>query len=359
MIYLIGVICLIIGFGIGYAVFEPKISGYRATVELQNNQLQQFMGKNEDENKVLVALSPITQTVRQMQEKIEGLEKERATQYGVLKEATSGLMSTTTALATALKSNQSRGQWGEIEMRRIVEATGMSEHVSFDVQVAIGDDRPDMVIYLPLGRTIVLDSKASMNDYLEASGISDLASEAELAYKKELLKKSMQAVKTQIDKLSAKSYWEKWESPDFVIMFVPSEAMLSTTLETEPTLLEYAFKKKVALASPVSLFSVLKTVAYTWQQQAISDNAKELGGLSLELLKRVGVLAGHSKDLAGALEKATEKYNAFAISLERNVITQANKIAEKLEQPKFDEPKKITYDSHEFTKEELVEQDGN
>ena len=355
MIYIVGVSCFVIGAGVVYAFLMPKISASRATVEVQNEQLQQFMGKSENENKVLVALSPIAQTVRQMQEKIEVLEKERATQFGVLKEQTSSLMNTTSALATALKSNQSRGQWGEIEMRRILEATGMSEHVSFDVQV-VGDDsnRPDMIIYLPGGRTIVLDAKAPMNDYLEASGISDLASEGELLHKKELLKKSMQAMKLQIDRLSSKNYWEQWESPDFVIMFVPSEAMLSATLETDPTLLEYAFKKKVALASPVSLFSVLKTVAYTWQQQAISDNAKELGELSLELLKRVGVLAKHSGELAQSLEKATLKYNEFAISLERNVITHANKIAAKLEQKELDEPKKICFDMHEFVKKELT-----
>jgi len=137
---------------------------------------------------------------------------------------------------------------------------------------------------------------------------------------------------------------------------VPNEAMLSSALETDSMLLEYAFNKKVALASPVSLFSVLKTVAYTWQQDGMAKNALELGELSKELLKRVAVLAKHSDDLAGALGKATLKYNEFAKSLERNVLTQANRIAEKLEQQEIDEPSMIHFDKHEFSKVELLEE---
>jgi len=210
---------------------------------------------------------------------------------------------------------------------------------------------------LPQGRKIVLDAKAPLDDYIAACaaedsgfGIQDSGGRG----KQELLERSARALRRQIDLLSSKKYWEDCGGPDFVIMFVPNEAMLSSALETDATLLEYAFNKKVALSGPVSLFSVLKTVAYTWQQDGMAKNAMELGELSKELLKRVSVLARHSEDLAGALDKAVGKYNEFAKSLERNVLTQANRIAEKLEAPEIDEPKKLHFESHEFCKEELL-----
>ncbi|MCL2739892.1 MAG: DNA recombination protein RmuC, partial [Oscillospiraceae bacterium] len=343
----------------------------RARCEELNRQVVQYResveneaSKKEEESKILQSLSPITKTVDEMKKKMEYLEREREGQYRALGEniknayaQTESLRNTTNALATALKSNQARGQWGEIEMRRIVESTGMSEHVSFDVQVSgnNNESRPDMIIYLPGGRTIILDSKAPMGDYLEASAISDLASEAELIHKKSLIKKSAQAVKIQIDNLASKKYQEIWDCPDFVIMFMPSEAMLSSVLEAEPAMLEYAFGKKVALASPVSLFSVLKTVAYTWGQDSMAKNALELGELSKELLKRVGVMAKHSDEMAVALGKATLKYNEFAKSLERNVLTQANRIARRLEAQEIEEPRRLGFEGHEFSKGELLD----
>jgi len=349
------------------SILLPLYFNAKGKSTILSKQIELFAAQKDEENSVLTKLTPIKDVVDKMQTKIEQLEKDRTTEYtrlttelGNAKQQTENLRTTTNALATALKSNQTRGQWGEVQLRRIVEAAGMTEHISFDTQVASGannENRPDMIIHLPEGRTIILDAKAPANHYIEACAISEFASIEELKRKDELLAQNVKAMKIQIDKLSSKSYWEQFNSPDFVIMFVPNEAMLSSALETDTSLLEYAFNKKVALASPVSLFSVLKTVAYTWQQQAISDNAKELGELSVELLKRVSTLAKHSSELANYLEKTVDKYNDFAKSLERNVLTQANKIAEKLELSELSEPKLIHFDKHEFTKQELLSEE--
>jgi DNA recombination protein RmuC len=351
---------------LGAAVLLPFFTSARAARNLLQSQLVDLQNattaQSQSEGKILEKLAPVSDTINQMRTKIESLEKERHSQYGALSESLKVTMSqqedlrkATAGLATALKSNQSRGQWGEAQLRRIVEATGMVEHVSFDMQVAGSSTRPDMVIHLPEGKTIVVDAKAPAYHYLEACAISDYGDEAELRRKSELMTEHAKAVRLQIDLLSKKEYWAEFESPDFTIMFIPNEAMLSAALETDPTLLEHSFQKRIALASPVSLFSVLKTVSFVWQQQLLSDNARELGELSMELLKRVGVVARHGADLAGSLEKAVGKYNDFAKSLEGNVITQANKIAKHMEKPTLDAPKKLEFKAHEWKKGELTE----
>lgn len=359
-------IAFIAGIIITAAILLPFLASARSARNLLQTQLNATQTKDasqaQAEGKILEKLAPVSDTINKMQAKLEALERERHSQYGALAESMRLNMSqqeelrkATAGLATALKSNQSRGQWGEAQLRRIVEASGMIEHVSFDMQVAGTGVRPDMVIHLPEGKTIIVDAKAPANHYLEACAISDFSEESELIRKQEKLKDHAQAVRLQIDQLSKKEYWANFDSPDFTVMFVPNEAMLSAALETDPTLLEYSFQKRIALASPVSLFSVLKTVSFVWQQQLLSDNARELGELSLTLLKRVGVVAKHGADLASNLEKTVVKYNEFAKSLETNVVTQANKIAKHMEKPTLDSPKQLEFTAHEWKKSELID----
>ncbi|MDR1862118.1 MAG: DNA recombination protein RmuC [Candidatus Ancillula sp.] len=334
--------------------------------ELERLKAEQLEAQ-KSEGKVLEKLAPVSETIKKMQQKVEELEGERKEQFGSLSKELKNtraeaekIQKVSGALASALKSNQSRGKWGEAQLRTIVEATGMLPHVNFNEQTAIsgthGASRPDMVIHLPGEKSIIIDAKVPADKFFEAMSIDDFADEDAQKLKDTLLNEHVEAVRRQVDLLSKKEYWDSVDStPDFVIMFIPSEAMLSSALEKSPTLLEEAFKKRIALASPVSLFSVLKTVSFVWQQQALNENAKELGNLAVELLGRVKTMAGHSDNLAKSLEKTVQNYNKFATSLESNVLTTANKIADKLEKEQLESPSEIAELPREFKKAALIE----
>lgn len=292
----------------------------------------------EQENKVLQQLAPVKQIVEQMQVKVQDLEKERASQYSMIEEQLraqqlSGeqLRATTESLASALKSNSTRGVWGETQLRRVVEAAGMMDHVDFTTQTTFtGEDtrgRPDMVINLPGGKKIPVDSKVPLDAFLEASQISDTASAEELARRKTLLEKHKKDLRSHIDALAKRDYQTIVETtPEFVILFLPNENLLSVALEVDPTIMEYAFAKRVALASPVNLWAVIKTVAFTWQQDLVTEDAKEFFKLMKELYERIGTIADYSEDLRKAVVNTVTKYNAFQSSLESRVLVTARKL---------------------------------
>ncbi|HOA86092.1 MAG: DNA recombination protein RmuC [Microbacteriaceae bacterium] len=287
------------------------------------------------EHAVLQALSPVRETLTTMQEKISELERQRSQQYGTLAEqlkqaqrSDEQLRVTTESLASALRSNSTRGVWGETQLRRVVEAAGLTRYVDFDTQASISTDagagRPDMVIKLPGGKTIAVDAKAPLEHYIEASQIPVTASGEEGARRKELLGRHVRAVRAHVDALAKKQYWEGFAaSPEFVVCFIPSESLLSSALEEDPALLDHAFGKRVALASPVNLWAVLKTVAYTWTQQDVSTEAKRLYELGNTLYQRLGTMAGHAEGLRRAIERTVASYNSFANSLESRVLVTA------------------------------------
>ncbi len=226
------------------------------------------------------------------------------TQFGTLAEqlrraheSDEALRATTESLASALRSGSTRGVWGETQLRRVVEAAGLTRYVDFDTQTSITSDagagRPDMVIRLPGDKAIAVDAKVPLDAYLEASAIPLTAQGAEAARRKTLLEKHVKAVRAHVDALAKKTYWAGLpSSPEFVVCFVPSESLLAAALEEDPSLLDYAFGKRVALASPVNLWAVLKTVAYTWTQQDVSQEARALFELGNQLYERLGGLAG-------------------------------------------------------------------
>lgn len=287
------------------------------------------------EHAVLQALSPVRETLTTMQEKLAELERQRSEQYGTLAEqlkqaqrSDEQLRVTTESLASALRSNSTRGVWGETQLRRVVEAAGLTRYVDFDTQASISTDagagRPDMVIKLPGGKTIAVDAKAPLEHYIEASQIPVTASGEEGARRKELLGRHVRAVRAHVDALAKKQYWEGFAaSPEFVVCFIPSESLLSSALEEDPSLLDHAFGKRVALASPVNLWAVLKTVAYTWTQQDVSTEAKRLYELGNTLYQRLGTMAGHAEGLRRAIERTVASYNSFANSLESRVLVTA------------------------------------
>jgi len=218
----------------------------------------------------------------------------------------------------------------EASLRRLVEAAGLTHRVDFDLQVTARSDdgvrRPDLVVRLPEGKCIAVDAKVPLAAFIEASEIPAGATGAEAARRDALLQDHVKAVRAHIDALSAKGYWTDLDSPEFVVAFLPSEALLSAALAADPALLDYSFGKRVALASPVNLWAVLKTVAYTWNQQRLTDDAHRLFKLSETLYTRFGTLADRAESLRTSLERTVRAYNEFAGTLENRVLVTARQL---------------------------------
>ena len=322
-----------------------KLAGAEATVAGLQNQVEQSLrekaerdARDREENKLLQALAPVKVHLEQMQNVVTRLEKDRTEQFSSIQqqvqnvvESNENVRKQAQSLSQALSSNSLRGVWGETQLRKLVELAGLIKHADFDEQATISTDagsgRADMVINLPGGKSLAIDSKVPFNSYQEASTISELASGEELARRKRLLDEHVKAVKSHIDALGTKGYWTGLNSsPDFVIAFVPSESLLSAALDADPGLLEYAFKKNVALASPVSLFSVLKTINYIWRQNADETSVRTMIKLGKELYERVGKVAEHADKLGRSIMSTVKDYNIFASSLESRMLVTARKL---------------------------------
>lgn len=300
----------------------------------------------KEQGKVLEALAPVKDNLEALKNKVSQIEEGRKQEMGVLSTQLKGLSEQqtrldreTSSLSAALRNNKVRGAWGEAQLKNIVESAGLLEHVDFDTQVVVTgvngeQQRPDMVVHLPGGKTIPVDAKVPYADYQRACEIPDNASGEELARRSELLKAHAKALREHVRVLGAKAYWQAFETaPDFVVAFIPNEALLQAALEADPTLMDDAFAQKVALTSTVTLWAVLKSVAYAWQQQSLTDDAKELFDLSRELYNRFAVLGENASKLGVSLTKTVAAYNKFASSLESRVLVTARKL-QKLDQSK-------------------------
>jgi DNA recombination protein RmuC len=338
----------------------------REIVEQHRAEQQAREAREQAESRVLQALAPVKQSLSEMQSKVTELESQRHLQHGELAqqlksaaESEERLRSTAESLASALRSNSTRGVWGETQLRSVVEAAGLIERVDFDVQSSITSDsgagRPDMVVRLPGGKSIAVDAKVPFNAYLEASQIPATASGADAARRAEFMKQHVQAVRAHITALGSKAYWNGLDaSPELVIAFIPSESLVSAALEADPSIMEFAFSKRVALSSPVTLWSVLKTVAFSWQQDVLTNEAKTLFDLSRELYSRLSTTASHIEKLGRTIERSVKDYNSFVGSLERQVLPTARKLGA-LDESKVLAPLKgIEEAPRELTAYELV-----
>ena len=333
---------------------------YRDAVEHARAEQRAHEERTQQQNAVLTALAPVRESLQQMQHKVTSLEQERHAQFGSLaeqlrraQEADDALRTTTESLAGALRSTATRGVWGETQLRRVVEAAGLTRHVDFDLQATISSDhgqgRPDMVIRLAGGASIAVDAKVPLDAYLEASAATDDAQ------RRPLLQKHVKAVRAHVDALAKKAYWSGLDlSPEFVICFLPSESLLAAAMDEDPTLLDYAFGKRVALASPVNLWAVLKTVAYTWSQHEVSEQAQSLLALGTQLYERLGTVAGHADEMRRALERTVDSYNRFAGSLESRVLVTARRFPGVDQSALPQTPGSVQKPTRRFTAEELV-----
>jgi DNA recombination protein RmuC len=361
---------------------DPQLATKLAALQATEIELRNQLAKSDEaakaqkleaekENRVLLELAPVKTQLEQMQNVVQRLEKERLEQFSSISEQLKASIETdenlrkqTQALSQALSSNSLRGVWGEAQLRKLVELAGLIKHADFSEQATIASadksGRADMVINLPGGKSLAIDSKVPFDKYQEASAIAELATGEELERRKRLLAEHVKAVKGHIDELASRAYWEGLEtSPDFVICFVPSESLLSAALDQDAALMEYAFKKNVALASPVSLFSVLKTINYIWRQNADETQVRSMIKLGRELYERVGKVAALAVDLGNKLGSTVKSYNSFVASLETRMLVTARKLNDldenELGTESIEAPKPIEQGPNSITAKELDE----
>ncbi|WP_214111157.1 DNA recombination protein RmuC [Acrocarpospora catenulata] len=252
---------------------------------------------------------------------------ELAQQMEFVRNSSEQLKAQTTALVSALRRPEARGRWGELQLRRVAEIAGMARFCDFDEQVSAvtpdGVVRPDMIVRLSGGKNIVVDSKVSLAAYLEAAeaGDPDLAGARLDAHARH--------VREHVDRLAAKTYWQAFSpAPEFMVLFIPGEAFLAPALERDPGLLEYAMAKRVHIATPTTLITMLRTAQYAWQQAALSENARAVFDLGKELYERLGHLGRNVDGLGRSLAKAVAAYNRTVGSLENRVLVSARKMTE-------------------------------
>lgn len=311
----------------------------RRLLAAQNRELGE--SRNQD-GSVLRALGPVAEKLSAVQQQVSLLERDRLEQYGQLAQqlqearlSDEQLLRSTHALESALRSNSARGQWGEVQLRRVVEAAGMLRHVDFHEQLhSAGTDnsvRPDLVVQLPGDKQLVVDAKVPLSSYLQAqeSVATDVRSQPAGGANPQqlLLAAHAKALKAHVDSLSNKKYWDiPGNSPELVICFLPAESILAAALGADPGLLDYALNKNVVLASPGTLLAVLKSVAFTWRQDVLTDSARELFELGQQLYERMGTLGENVTKLGSSLKTSVDRYNSLVGTLEARVLPTARKL---------------------------------
>lgn len=301
------------------------------------NRASQAQTQEAEQGQILAALAPVAENLKSLQTRLNHLEQQRHEQFGTISQQLSSAQQTdqrlhqiTQSLEAALRNTSIRGSWGENQLANIVETSGLTKQVDFYTQVHTEGDgadfRPDMVIRLPGGKALPVDAKVPFESFIRANELPANGTAEQEKLRSELLARHVKAVRSHVDALAAKDYG-RWVpgSPDFTIAFIPSESLLSAALENDPTLLDYAFRKRVALASPVTLWAVLKTVSFAWQQETLSQEAQDVFELARELYSRLATLGNHITGLGDHLNKAVVSYNSFIGSLESRVLVSARR----------------------------------
>lgn len=304
-----------------------------AFLQRADERFHQAGEKNEERLKILLA--PVGDKLKAYEEQVGKIEKDRSEAYGTLTSLIDQMrtgqerVSTETAkLVSSLRNApKARGRWGEQQLKNVLESCGLSEHVDFvteaSVDTADGRLRPDVILHVPGNRKLVIDAKVSLNDYQDAFDAAD----EELRVV--AMARHCASMKHHIDGLSRKAYWDQFdEAPDYVIMFVPGEHFLAAALEHEPHLWDFAFEKRVLLATPTNLVAIARTVAGVWRQEGLAREAKQIGQLGKEMYDRIAVAAQHLKSVGTGLNSAVNNYNKFVGSFERNVMSTGRKFAE-------------------------------
>ncbi|MFK3982929.1 DNA recombination protein RmuC [Micromonospora sp. NPDC050397] len=344
---LVVVVCLGAGGAVGWLAARARSAAEIARLDATLRATREGEGRLEQSMRALSyeataqsqeavarAVAPLHETLRRYEQRVVELERDRVDAYAELREqvrsmgAVSGELRTETKqLVAALRAPQVRGRWGEHQLRRIVEAAGLLEHCDFAEQVTSTVEdrvvRPDLVVRLHGGRSVVVDAKAPFEAYLTAMEARDERG------RDAHLDNHARHLRAHVDALSAKAYWSAFaQTPEFVVLFVPADPFLDVAMQRDPTLLEHAFTRNIVLATPATLVALLRTVAYAWRQEALAANAVAVHTLARELYGRLSTLGEHVAKLGGSLGSAVTAYNRAVGSLESRVLVSARKLAD-------------------------------
>jgi DNA recombination protein RmuC len=272
-------------------------------------------------------VQPLADSLGRLEVHVRELERAREKAYGSLGEQVQTLARETATLSTALRSPHIRGRWGEVTLRRVAELAGMVPNCDFQEQETREGDgvriRPDMTVRLPGGRSIVVDAKVPLTAYIDAVSAPDEAA------RKTSLQRHGQQVSEHVRQLSSKQYWNQFQpAPELVVLFLPGDHFFSAALESRPDLIEEALARKVAIATPVTLISVLKGIAYGWNQEQLAENAEEIRRVASEMYERVQLVQEHYSDTGRLLEKTVEAYNRSVGSWDSRLVPALRKMRE-------------------------------
>lgn len=298
---------------------------------------QRFRQSEENAGHSLKALlQPVHDRLERYETTVQKVEAERRDAFGLLtgqieamRTGTDRVSAEAAKLVNALRNApKARGRWGEQQLRNVLETCGLSEHCDFATEVSVADGeggrlRPDVVVRVPGGQSLVIDAKVSLNDYQDAFGAVDESD------RMTHLAAHAQAIRAHVNRLGAKAYWAQFDdAPDYVVMFIPGEHFLSAALEHDATLWDYAFDKKVLLATPTNLIAIARTVAAVWRQEKLAKEARQIGELGKELYERLAKAADDLRKVGNGLSTAVNNYNSFVSSFESRSLVTARKFRE-------------------------------
>lgn len=340
-------------------------------LQLAEQRLKQAQNEGNSDldlrkREIAALVDPVNSALKNMDEKLRALEIARANAYTELRthvqsmtEDQQRLRQETSSLVQALRSPSTRGQWGEMQLQRCLEMAGLREGIHYQTQVSSqtesGSQRPDVVVNLSDGKKIVIDSKAPIDAYLNA-----MKDENNGEDRRRHFDRHARHVRDHMKSLGLKSYQDKFDSPEFVVMFLPGESYFSAALERDPALIEFGVDQKVIPATPTTIISLLKAVMYGWRQEQLAENAKEISSLGRELYERISVFSGHMGAVGKSLTAATNNYNKAISSLENRVLVSARKFEELQaapEQKNLDAPEPVDTATKILTTPEITETD--
>jgi DNA recombination protein RmuC len=335
-----GLVGLIVGVVVTWLLLRARFAAALASAVAERTLLRERVADLESvalaDSRTATMIGPLHESLVRVERQVHALERDRGEQFSRVagelarvQSSTDVLRDQTASLVGSLRSSSVQGSWGEVQLRRVLELSGMLRHCDFDVQVSVRNDdgaavRPDVVVALPGGKQLAVDAKAPLRAFLDAQavGIDDEA-------RHRLLRAHAKALRAHVDGLGAKGYWTALEAtPELVVCFLPGESLLGAALAADPGLHEYALGRNVVLASPATLLAVLRSVAYSWRQEALTEGARELLDLGRQLYDRLGALGRHTETLGGSLRRSVEAYNAFVGSLEGRVLVTARRMNE-------------------------------